>query len=181
LAATLLLFFDSNGYGQPAHGPEASAEPVSIGAVGAFGPMGNVGAIRLSAPLAEKWSIDLTAGRVDGYGSATRSGLEGGNFAATVRYLWHGRKIGAATGYWLFGPMMQGLTHRTLIISPGGGSTLVVEETDAFTLQVGYGWDWLLKNRVRLGFELAAGGSQGGSNPYVNVFAVWGRPRPRSD
>ena len=161
---------------QPAVEPDRIAAPVSIGAAGAVGLMGNIGALRLSAPLAPKWGLDFTAGHVDGHGSPTTSGLEGLSVAAQARYHWHGRKPGGASGYWLFGPMVQGLTDRTLIIFPGDRRELIVEKKASFTLQVGYGWDWLMANGSRFGLELTTGGGEG-PNPYVNAFFVWGKPR----
>src|SRR5262245_62712191 len=119
LAAALLLLLGSNGYGQIRPAEDTPSEAVSIGAAGSVGPIGNIGAFRFSAPLAPKWALDLTVGHVAGYGNDTRSGLDGGSFAATARYLWHGRKQSGATGYWLFGPMLQDMTDRTLVIVPG--------------------------------------------------------------
>jgi hypothetical protein len=156
--------------GPPLEGP-------SVGAMGAVGLFGNIGAVRVSAPLHEKWGLDVTAGHVDGYASPTSSGLEGYNFGAQVRWHWHGRRQGGSSGYWLAGPLVQGMTQRTLVIFPGNDRRLRVERTANFTLQLGYGWDWLLKSGTRFGFELVTGGNEGGPNPYVNAFIVWGRPR----
>jgi hypothetical protein len=156
-------------------------EGPGIGAMGAIGLFGNIGAVRVSAPLHEKWGLDVTAGHVAGHGSPTSSGLEGYNFGAQLRWHWHGRRAGGASGYWLAGPLVQGMTDRTVIVFPGNNRRVLVEKRADFTLQVGYGWDWLLKNGARFGFELVTGGDEGGPNPYVNAFVVWGRPRKAAD
>ena len=163
-----------------ARAQEAGTPPLegpSVGAMAAVGVFGNIGAVRVSAPLHAKWGLDLTAGRVGGHGSATSSGLEGYNFGAQVRWHWHGRGASGASGYWLTGPLVQGMTERTVIIFPGNNRRVLVERKAAFTLQLGYGRDWLLKNGARFGIELVTGGAEGGPNPYVNAFVVWGRPR----
>ena len=45
------------------------------------------------------------------------------------------------------------------------------------TLQVGYGWDVLMKNGARAGVEISTGGNQRGAAPFVNAFMVWGPKR----
>ena len=156
-------------------------EGTSIGAMGAAGLFGNIGAVRLSTPLDRKWGLDITAGQVGGRASPTNSGLEGYNFGAQVRWHWHGRRATGASGYWLAGPLVQGMTERTVIVWPDRVTTVLTERKAAFTLQVGYGWDWLMTSGVRFGVELVTGGTAGGPNPYVNAFVVWGRPRRASD
>ena len=176
LAFAAVLLCSSIVSAQPAAEADRASPPVSVGAEAAIGPMGNIGAVRLSAPLAPKWGLDFTLGMIDGHGTPTRSGLEGASVAAQARYHWHGRRPGGSSGYWLFGPMVQGMTDRTLIIYPGSRRELLVEKRAVFTLQVGYGWDWLMRNGARFGVEAVTGGGEG-PNPYIHAFFVWGKPR----
>lgn len=152
-------------------------ESISVGAAGALGVLGNVGAVRISGPAAERWGLDLTVGRVAGHGSPETSALGGASFAAQVRWLWHGRRQSGVSTYWIAGPMIQMGTERTEIRWPDGRRDVITERIANPTLQVGFGVDKLTRRGTRLGLELTTGGNERGPTMMAMVFAVWGPPR----
>jgi hypothetical protein len=176
VATALLQCSTALAQGPPLPADAPPSARVEVGAVGAVGALGRLGALRLGSQVHEKFAVDFTAGRVEGRGR-DGDGLHGFAFAAQVRWLWHGRRPNGRSGYWLAGPQVLQSTNRTEIRWSDRPTTYIVDESAFATLQVGYGWDVLMKNGARAGVEVSTGGNEGGASPFVNAFMTWGPAR----
>ena len=156
-----------------------TARPVerfAVGAVGAAGLPGNVAAVRVGGPVSHRLALDVTIGHVAARGR-DGDGANGFAVGAQVRWLWHGRDAKGCSGYWLAGPQVLQSTNRTEVRWPNHTSTYIVDKSPFVSLQVGYGWDVMMKNGARAGVEISTGASSQGPSPFINAFVVWGPSR----
>jgi hypothetical protein len=176
VATALLQCSTALAQGPPLPADAPPPARVEVGAVGAVGALGRLAAFRLGSQAHEKFAVDFTAGRVEGRGR-DGDGVHGFAFGAQVRWLWHGRRSNGHSGYWLAGPQVLQSINRTEDRRPDRPPTYIVDKSPFATLQVGYGWDVLMKNGTRAGVEISTGGNEGGASPFVNAFMTWGPAR----
>ena len=141
-----------------------------------MGLPGSIAAVRVGGPISRRLAVDVTIGHVAGRGR-DGDGADGLAVGAQVRWLWHGRDMKGRSGYWLAGPQVLQSTNRTEVRWRNHTSTYIVDKSPFVSLQVGYGWDVIMKNGARAGVEISTGGGDHGPAPFVKVFVAWGPSR----
>ena len=148
-----------------------SRERFGVGAVGS----GVLGALpwsivsgRVSVPMGARFGLDVDAGRALKTKRLSEGQVPtGGAIGLHIRWLHAGRRPSGWSGYFFGGP-------RVVAAESLNQDGHVTDQDSIKVVDLGYGFDRLMKNGWRTGVEVGSGGGEG-PLLFVSGFVLWGR------